>query len=143
MSFHGMIDQKVWDGLMMQTPNKGANYVNKDGQDYLNADGNLVRAKFKAPIRDAVKDAIGFLQHKEGQLNCEALDRSIAEGNRLLALEKKELESAFRSVGLELQRLVANTLLKCWGNTPRSLRKKEKKTATEAETTLCLMHRRD
>ena len=95
MSFHGMIDEKVWDGLMMQTPNKGANYVNKDGQDYLNADGNLVRAKFKAPIRDTVKDAIGFLQHKEGQLNCEALDRSIAEGNRLLALEKKELESAF------------------------------------------------
>ena len=50
-------------------------------------DGNLVRAKFKAPIRDAVKDLIDFWQHKQGSTNCGALDRSIAKGNELLALK--------------------------------------------------------
>ena len=62
-------------------------------QSYNNADGNLVRAKFKAPLRDAVKNLISFQQHKEGEVKCEALDRSIAEGNRLLGLEKNALES--------------------------------------------------
>ena len=81
MGFAPTIDQGVWDNLMSQT---------SQGNDYRNADGNLVRAKFKAPLRDAVKDAIGFWQHKEGQVRCDALDASIAEGNRLLSLDKDE-----------------------------------------------------
>ena len=62
-------------------------------QSFNNADGNLVRAKFKAPLRDAVKNLISFWQHKEGEVKCAALDASIAEGNRLLGLEKNALES--------------------------------------------------
>lgn len=84
MAFAPTIDQGVWDNLMNQTT---------PPDDYRGADGNLVRAKFKAPLRDAVKNMIGFNQHKEGQVRCEALDSSIAEGNRLLSLDKDSFES--------------------------------------------------
>lgn len=89
-SFGETINQDVWGTLMQQTSNAGH-------EGYANADGNLVRAKFKAPLRDAVKNLIGFLQHKTGQLDCAALDRSIEEGNRLLSLDKDSLERELES----------------------------------------------
>jgi hypothetical protein len=91
-AFEPTINEAVWGGLMKQTPSAGVAPT-----DYKNADGNLVRAKFKAPLRDAVKDLIGFLQHKTGQVQCDALDRSIAEGNRLLSLDSNSLERALES----------------------------------------------
>ena len=91
----------------------------------------MVRAKFKAPIRDAVKDLIDFWQHKQGSTNCGALDRSIAKGNELLAL-KAENKNAFnqrvedvwvspvkRDAKITNQRGKL-TKPKCWSNTPMS-----------------------
>ncbi len=91
-AFEPTINEEVWGSLMNQTPSG-----KQESPDFKNADGNLVRAKFKAPLRDAVKDLIGFLQHKSGQLQCDALDQSIAEGNRLLGLDKDSLEKALET----------------------------------------------
>jgi len=103
MSFNQTIDQSVWDSLMSQTsspksvsaPQKVKQFTGGDA--YKNADGNWVRAKFKAPIRDAVKDMIDFWQHKQGTTNCSALDASISKGNSLLSLhgsDKKAFNQA-------------------------------------------------
>ncbi len=103
MAFSQTIDQNVWANLMEKTPSgqqaktkvlnkKKFKNFEKNGH-YKNADGNLVRAKFKAPIRDAVKDLIGFWQHKEGRLDCRALDNSISKGNQLLALSTENRDS--------------------------------------------------
>jgi hypothetical protein len=100
--FSPTIDQGVWDSLMQQT---SAPVRRESATSYKNADGNLVRAKFKAPLRDAVKVMIGFNQHKSGQVNCSALDRSISAGNRLLALDKKQLED---EIGREVDFRVTN-----------------------------------
>lgn len=86
--FSPTINEAVWSQLMNQTSSAPAS-----DQSFNNADGNLVRAKFKAPLRDAVKNLISFQQHKEGEVKCAALDASITEGNRLLGLEKNALES--------------------------------------------------
>lgn len=93
--FAPTIDEGVWNSLMNQT---SAPMRKESANTYKNADGNLVRAKFKAPLRDAVKQLIAFNQHKEGQVKCDALDRSIAEGNRLLSLDKNQLETEVESV---------------------------------------------
>ena len=96
MSFNQTIDQSVWDSLMSQTASqKSSSQTNKvkqftGGDAYKNADGNWVRAKFKAPIRDAVKDMIGFWQHTQGSVNCSALDASISKGNSLLSLHSSD-----------------------------------------------------
>ena len=87
-AFTPIINESVWGNLMQQTSS-----AETGDTTYKNAEGNLVRKKFKAPLRDAVKNMISFLQHKEGQVKCDALDVSIAEGNRLLGLEKNSLES--------------------------------------------------
>ena len=106
MAFSQTIDENVWADLMAKTPAGQQQAVKKSAKkkkfknfeqkkEYQNFnDGNLVRAKFKAPIRDAVKDLIDFWQHKQGSTNCGALDRSIAKGNELLAL-KAENKNAF------------------------------------------------
>tara|TARA_R110002012_G_scaffold49733_3_gene128610 strand:- start:6923 stop:7537 length:615 start_codon:yes stop_codon:yes gene_type:complete len=91
-AFTPTINESVWGSLMQQTSS-----VSSQDTSYKNADGNLVRKKFKAPLRDAVKNLIGFLQHKQGQVKCDALDISIAEGNRLLGLDKNGLESELES----------------------------------------------
>ena len=89
-AFSPTIDEGVWDSLMGQT---SAPMRAESASSYKNADGNLVRAKFKAPLRDAVKSLISFNQHKSGPVQCDRLDASIAEGNRLLTLDKNSLES--------------------------------------------------
>lgn len=91
-AFTPTINESVWGDLMQQTSS-----VSTEETSYKNADGDLVRKKFKAPLRDAVKNLISFLQHKQGQVQCDALDVSIAEGNRLLGLDKNSLEKELES----------------------------------------------
>jgi hypothetical protein len=87
-AFTPIINESVWGNLMQQTSS-----AETGDTTYQNAGGSTVSKKYKVAIRDAVKNMISFLQHKEGQVQCDALDVSIAEGNRLLGLEKKSLGS--------------------------------------------------
>jgi hypothetical protein len=86
-AFTPIINESVWGNLMQQTSS-----AETGDTTYQNAGGSTVSKKYKVAIRDAVKNMISFLQHKEGQVQCDALDVSIAEGNRLLGLEKKSLQ---------------------------------------------------
>lgn len=118
MAFSNTIDENVWADLMSKTsagqakagaiqqrgvqtkPKKVKNFKQRDKYQNFN-DGNLVRAKFKAPIRDAVKDLINFWPHKTGSTNCALLDASIAKGNSLLSLhasDKKAFNDKVESV---------------------------------------------
>jgi hypothetical protein len=122
-AFTPTINKAVWGNLMQQTSGSKT-----EEKTYKNADGNWVRKKFKAPIRDAVKNLISFWQHKEGQVKCDALDVSIAEGNRLLGLEKnafeKEVETQVDFKITDLRRKYSSQMLQQYTNELESKRNK-------------------
>jgi hypothetical protein len=91
-AFTPTINESVWGSLMQQTSS-----VSTQDASYKNAQGNWTSKKKKAALRDAVKNLIDFWQHKEGQVKCEALDVSIAEGNRLLQLKNSAFEKEVES----------------------------------------------
>ena len=91
-AFAPIINESVWGNLMQQTSSSKT-----EEKTYKNAGGMMTGAKKKGELRDAVKNLISFWQHKQGQVKCDALDVSIAEGNRLLGLEKNAFEKEVES----------------------------------------------
>jgi hypothetical protein len=123
-AFTPTINESVWGSLMQQTSS-----VSTKDVSYKNAQGNWTGKKKKGEIRDAVKNLIDFWQHKEGQVNCEALDISIAEGNRLLGLEKNAFEKEVESevdynIGGWSRRKYATQMLQQYTNELESKRNK-------------------